>query len=159
MAEIIVREGQLDFPVLNSNFEARVRASFEKQLVMGTFGAEMNAVEPGFVRLSLPFGTHLTQQHGFLHGGVVAAMLDSACGYAAMTLMPEDAEVLTVEFKTNFLSPAAGEMFTFEGRVLKPGRTLIVAEGEARADKLIAKMTATLMVVQGRADVSPQTGT
>ncbi len=140
-------------------YDARVRASFARQAAMATIGASLEAVEPGRVVIALPFSPQLTQQHGFLHAGMVATALDSACGYAGSTLMPADAGVLTVEFKINLLAPAAGLRFRMEGQVLKPGRTITVAEGRAWAvgadggDKLVATMTATLMAVTGRPDV------
>ena len=115
-------------------------------------------VAPGSVDIALDWAPGLTQQHGFLHAGVVSAALDSACGYAAFTLMPADAEVLTIEFKINLLAPARGECFRMEGRVLKPGRTVTVCEGRAYAlhggtEKLVATMGCTLMAITGREDV------
>ena len=103
----------------------------------------------------LPFRDDLTQQHGFLHAGMVATALDSACGYAASTLMPADAGVLTIEFKINLLAPAKGQRFRMEGTVLKPGRTITVVEGRAIAlddgrEKLVATMNATMMAITGR---------
>jgi uncharacterized protein (TIGR00369 family) len=100
-----------------------------------------------------------TQQHGFMHAGIITTALDSACGYAAFTLMPLDAAVLTVEFKTNLLAPAKGERFIFRAQVIKPGRTLTICEPRALAlegskEKLVATMTGTLMAVIGRQDVS-----
>ena len=148
----------------SADFEDRVRRSFSQQAVMGTLGAEILEIAPGRVRLGLVFAPELTQQHGFLHAGVVTTVLDSACGYAAFTLMPEEAEVLTVEFKSNFMAPAAGERFIFEGRVVKPGRTLTVTEGFAFADregaepKLVSKMSATMMAVSGRPDIGGRVG-
>jgi len=136
-------------------FAERVRASFARQGAMGTLGATLDAVEPGRVVIALPWSQPLTQQHGFLHAGMVATALDSACGYAGFTLMPADAAVLTIEFKINLLAPARGERFRMEGAVLKPGRTITVAEGRAYAldggkEKLIATMNCTLMAVVGR---------
>jgi uncharacterized protein (TIGR00369 family) len=115
-------------------------------------------IDPGAVDIEISWAKELTQQHGFLHAGVVSAALDSACGYAAFTLMAPEAEVLTIEFKINLLAPAQGERFRMEGRVLKPGRTITVCEGRAYAlhdgtEKLIATMGCTLMAVIGRADV------
>ena len=104
----------------------------------------------------MPYSAALTQQHGFLHAGVISTALDSACGYAAFSLMPEDAGVLTIEFKVNLLAPGKGERFLFRGSVTKPGRTIIVADGQAYAfgadgeAKLIATMTGTMMTVTGR---------
>ena len=148
-----------------SDYEERVRQSFSQQAAMGTLGAEILEIGPGRVRLGLTFAPELTQQHGFLHAGIVTTVLDSACGYAAFTLMPEGAEVLTVEFKSNFMAPAAGDRFVFEGRVVKQGRTLTVTEGFAFSDKddgepkLISKMSATMMAVSGRPDIGGRVGT
>lgn len=137
-------------------FEARVRASFARQSAMATLGAQLASVDPGRVVIELPYAQHITQQHGFVHGGVMAAVLDSACGYAASSLMPADAGVLTIEFKVNLLAPAQGHLFRMVGEVLKPGRTISVAEAKAWAldaqgrEKLVASMNATLMVITGR---------
>jgi uncharacterized protein (TIGR00369 family) len=133
----------------------RVRASFGRQGAMATIGAALAEVGPGRVVIELPWQQALTQQHGFLHAGMVATALDSACGYAGFSLMPADAAVLTIEYKINLLAPAQGERFRMEGIVVKPGRTITVAEGRAYAihegrEKLIATMGATLMAVVGR---------
>ena len=122
---------------------------------MHTIGASLADIAPGRVVIELPWQQALTQQHGFLHAGMVATALDSACGYAAFSLMPDDAAVLTIEFKINLLAPAEGERFRMEGVVLKPGRTITVTEGRAFAlrdgrEKLVATMGATLMAVVGR---------
>src|SRR6186713_993184 len=136
--------------------DERVRRSFARQAVMKTIGAELTRVEPGLVEIELPFSEALTQQHGFLHAGVISTALDSACGYAAFSLLPEHASVLTIEFKVNLLAPGKGERFLFRGSVTKPGRTIIVADGQAYAvaadgeAKLIATMTGTMMTVVGR---------
>lgn len=140
----------------NPDYEARVRASFARQQAMATIGAELTSVTRGAVEIEMDFAESLTQQHGFLHGGVIATVLDSACGYAGFSLMPADAAILTIEFKVNLLAPGKGERFLFRGSVTKPGRTIIVADGQAyalrpdREAKLIATMTATLMTVTGR---------
>ncbi|EPD34976.1 hypothetical protein HMPREF9701_05530 [Delftia acidovorans CCUG 274B] len=139
----------------NSDFARRVQDSFARQGAMHTLGAELSLLEPGAVDVCLDWAPGLTQQHGFLHAGMVSAALDSACGYAGLTLMPADAAVLTIEFKINLLAPAKGQHFRMEGRVLKPGRTITVTEGRAYAidegrEKLIATMGCTLMCVQGR---------
>lgn len=136
-------------------FADRVRASFARQGAMATIGAALTDVTPGRVVIELAWQLALTQQHGFLHAGMVATALDSACGYAGFTLMPADAAVLTIEFKINLLAPARGERFHMEGLVIKPGRTVTVTEGRAYAmadgrEKLIATMGATLMAVSGR---------
>jgi uncharacterized protein (TIGR00369 family) len=112
-------------------------------------------VEPGHVVIELPWARPLTQQHGFLHAGMVATALDSACGYAGFSLMPAEAAVLTIEYKINLLAPAKGEGFRMEGFVIKPGRTVTVTEGKAFAiegdrEKLIATMQCTLMALVGR---------
>ena len=146
----------LPFEPQDPGFAERVRASFDRQAAMATLGASLHAVEAGRVVIELPFSQHLTQQHGFLHAGMVAAALDSACGYAGSTLMPADAGVLTIEFKINLLAPAKGERFRMVGEVLKPGRTVTVTEGRAWAidaqgrEKLVATLGATLMTVTGR---------
>lgn len=139
----------------NSDFARRVQYSFARQGAMHTLGAELSLLEPGAVDVCLDWAPGLTQQHGFLHAGMVSTALDSACGYAGLTLMPADAAVLTIEFKINLLAPAKGQRFRMEGRVLKPGRTITVTEGRAYAidegrEKLIATMGCTLMCVQGR---------
>ena len=141
---------------LDPDFAARVRASFERQAAMKLIGAGLLEVAPGFVVVTLAHREALTQQHGFVHAGIVATALDSACGYAASTLMPADAGVLTVEFKINLLAPARGPAFRFEGRVTKAGRTISVVDGRALQgddDEVCASMTATIMTVQGRAGV------
>jgi uncharacterized protein (TIGR00369 family) len=139
-------------------FAQRVRASFARQGAMATIGASLAEVGAGRVVIELPWQQSLTQQHGFLHAGMIAAALDSACGYAGSSLMPADAGVLTIEYKINLLAPAQGERFRMEGLVVKPGRTITFTEGRAYAihegrEKLIATMGATLMAIVGRDDV------
>jgi len=140
----------------NPDFEERVRASFLRQAAMSTIGAELTRVTPGIVEIEMPYAAALTQQHGFLHAGIISAALDSACGYAAFSLMPEGSSVLTIEFKVNLLAPGRGERFLFRGSVTKPGRTIVVADGQAYAfaadgeAKLIATMTGTMMTIVGR---------
>jgi len=140
----------------DGDFETRVRDSFARQRAMATIGAELTRVTPGVVEIELPFDEALTQQHGFLHAGVISTALDSACGYAAYSLMPAGAAVLTIEFKVNLLAPGRGERFLFRGSVTKPGRTIIVADGQAYAfgvdgeARLVATMTGTMMTVMGR---------
>lgn len=141
-----------------ANFAERVRDSFAHQGAMKTLGAVLGVVAPGAVDIELPWSAGLTQQHGFLHAGMVATALDSACGYAGFTLMGEDAAVLTIEFKINLLAPAQGETFRMVGTVIKAGRTVTVAEGHAYAvhngqEKLVATMGCTLMAVLGRNNV------
>lgn len=129
----------------------RIHESFNRQALMHTLGAQLTSVEAGQVVISMPFNSALTQQHGFIHAGVVTTLVDNACGYAALSMMPDNAAVLTVEFKTNFISPAQGEYFIAKGRVLKPGKTLMVCAGDVFAvtqgkEKLIATMLATMIV-------------
>jgi uncharacterized protein (TIGR00369 family) len=140
------------------DFAERVRAAFARQRFMAMVSAVMVRVEPGEVAIDLPFDMELTQQHGFVHGGVIAAGLDTACGFAASTLMPADAGVLTVEMKTNFLAPSIGERFRFTARVRRAGRTVTFVEAEAIAvadgrARTVATMQATMMTVRGRDDV------
>ena len=139
-------------------FAERVRASFDAQGAMHTLGATLAEVAPGRVVITLPWQEGLTQQHGFLHAGMVATALDSACGYAGFTLMPADAAVLTIEYKINLLAPAKGQTFRMVGSVVKPGRTITVCEGHAYAldesrEKLVATMACTLMAVFGRENI------
>jgi uncharacterized protein (TIGR00369 family) len=129
---------------------ARVRASFARQGAMATLGAELAAVAAGRVAIALPIEPRLSQQDGFLHAGVVVAALDSACGYAALSQMPDDAEVLTVELKVNLLAPASGDNLVAEGEVVRAGRTLTVCRGNAYAEQgaeraHVATMLATMV--------------
>ncbi len=136
-------------------FEIRVRDSFARQAFMATLGASLGSVAPGRVVITLPFRGDLVQQHGFLHAGVLTAITDSACGYAAFSLMAPDTAVLSVEFKVNLLAPAAGDTFEAEGTVLKSGRTLSVCRGDAWAVKenrrtLVLAMQATMATLPAR---------
>ena len=136
---------------------ARVRASFDRQAMMATLGVEVTAVEPGRVEMLLRHDDRFTQQHGFLHAGAVASVLDTACGYAAYSLMPPEASVLTATYTINLLAPAAGEQFSITGEVVRAGRTLVVCRGEAFADggqRPFAVMQATMTAVVGRAGIS-----
>lgn len=140
------------FDPVDPDYESRVHAGFNLQQAMATIGARMTEVAPGEVHIELPFSPALTQQHGYLHAGIITSIVDSACGFAAFTLMPASAGVLTVEYKVNLLSPAKGERFIAIGKVIKPGRTLTVCSGEVfaidqGARKLIAIMQATMMAV------------
>lgn len=144
----------MQLKVLDPNYEQRVRASFARQAVMALIGARMTKVEPGRCTIELPVRDDLTQQHKYVHGGVVGMIADSAGGYAAFTLMPPDAGVLTVEFKINMLAPAKGERLIAVGSVLKPGRTLSIVRADVLAleggrETLIAAMQQTLMVMHG----------
>ena len=140
-------------------FADRVRESFGRQGLMKTIGAILTKVAPGEVHIELPFRSDLTQQHGFLHAGVVTAIVDSACGYAASTLAPREASVLTVEYKVNFMLPAAGERMIAQARVLKPGRTVSICAGDVYArqagrERHVATMLATIASVTGRPGIA-----
>jgi uncharacterized protein (TIGR00369 family) len=142
-------------PPVDPRVESRVRASFGKQRLMQTIGAVLEGVAPGRVAVRLPFREDLTQQHGFLHAGTVAAVADSACGYAALTSMPAEAAVLSIEFKVNMLAPAKGESIVARATVIRSGRTIVVCRADVYAcsgdqEKLIAAMQGTMMVVTGR---------
>jgi len=131
----------------------RVRANFARQQFMNTLGAELVSVTPGAVEIGFPFRSELTQQHGFIHAGSVTSVLDSACGYAALSVAPEGTDVLSVEFKVNLLAPAVGERFLARARVKRAGRTITVCAADAFAvrgteEKLIAIMLATIMAVK-----------
>ena len=147
------------FEPKNPDFDARVRERFDLQSVMHTLGVGIAELSPGHIVLEMAHSDALTQQHGFLHAGIVSTALDSACGYAAFSLMPAEAAVLTVEFKINLLNPADGERFRFVADVIKPGRTLTICEARAYAlkgqdEKLVATMTGTLMALVGRTGVA-----
>ncbi len=147
-----------EFQPKSNNFSNRVKDSFARQTAMQTLGIEIDIVQAGEVTLSMPYNTALTQQHGFIHAGVITTGMDSAAGYAAYSLMADDAAVLTVEFKVNLLSPARGDRFLFKGTVIKPGRSLTFTEAKAYAvnkgqEKLIATMSATMMAVVGRDEI------
>jgi len=142
-----------------AGFESRVRDSFALQRAMATIGARLLRVAAGEVDVELPYRDEFTQQHGFLHAGIIGTALDSACGYAAYSLMPADAAVLSIEFKVNLLAPAKGERFVARARVKKAGRTIMVCEADAFAvtgvtEKLVASMTGTMMCNRGRAELS-----
>lgn len=141
------------------DFERRVRESFARQTVMATIGATLGRVTPGEAEILLPFRADLCQQHGFFHAGITATIADSAAGYAAFSLFPAGSSVLTSEFKIHLLAPAAGERLRAAGRVLKPGRTLTIAETEVWAlhggrEKLCAKLIGTLVTLQDRPDMA-----
>jgi uncharacterized protein (TIGR00369 family) len=133
----------------------RVRRSFDKQRIMRTIGATLEHVADGEVDIALAVRPDLTQQHGYIHAGILATIADSACGYAALSVMPEDAAVLSIEFKINMLAPAEGTRLIARGRVIRPGRTIVVCRADVHAErdgaeKLVATMTGTMMVVKGR---------
>lgn len=143
-------------PPLDLEFESRVRDSFERQLVMKEIGARLLRVAPGAVDIELPYRDTLTQQNGFLHAGIVTTVADSACGYAAFTLMPPGAGVVSVEFKVNLLAPAVGERFVAQGRVKRAGRTLTICTADVVAyavdeERTVATMLGTMMRVRSGA--------
>jgi uncharacterized protein (TIGR00369 family) len=144
----------MGFEAPNSEFAREVKESFAKQSVMSTIGAELIRVDAGLVEIGLSYRSDLTQQHGYLHAGIVATIADSACGYAAYTLMPAKSEVLSIEFKINLMRPAKGKKFIAVANVLKPGRTLTVVRAdvfgidEEDQRELIATMLATMICLQ-----------
>ena len=144
-----------DFQIQDPDYDARVRKTFAGQAALATLGITLSRIEPGKLELRMPYDAKFSQQNGFLHGGVISAGLDTACGLASYTLMPAHADILTVEFKINLLAPAKGQTFRFVGHVVKLGRTLVVSEGHAYAnddgrEKLIATMSATMMTMVRR---------
>jgi uncharacterized protein (TIGR00369 family) len=146
-----------DFIPPNPNFAERVRDSFARQPFMTYLGATLEKIEPGYCEIHVPYRQELTQQHGFFHAGVSSAVVDSACGYAAFGLMPEDASVLTVEFKVNLLSPARGQKLVAKAHVIRNGRTLKICRGEAFGlvdgdEKLCVESLSTIMTLFGRED-------
>ena len=139
---------------LNPSFAADVERSFARQPIMNLLGARLSLVEAGVIEITLPYRTDLTQQHGYLHAGVVTSIADSACGYAAYSLMPAGSEVLSVEFKVNLLRPAQGETFVARAEVIKAGKTLTVVRADVfgvddqNARELVATMQGTMICLQ-----------
>lgn len=138
------------FQTQDPNYESRVRESFARQKVMELIGASLRRVGPGEIEIALPYRDDLAQQNRFVHAGVLTTIADSACGYAAFTLMPAGVDVLSVEFKMNLLRPAMGEMFVAEAKVIKAGTTLTVVRCDVNAwtasePKLVATMLATII--------------
>lgn len=147
------------FEPRDPDFVAKVRESFNRQTSMQTLGAVLGSIEPGLVEIEMPFRADLTQQHGFVHGGIVTAILDSACGYAAFSLNSPDTTVLTVEYKVNFVAPAKGDRFIARGEVVRPGATVTVCKGDVLAydgdeEKLVATMLMTIMTMPDRPDLA-----
>jgi uncharacterized protein (TIGR00369 family) len=136
-------------------FVSRVRASFARQKAMALIGASLGAVEPGYVEVALPWREDLTQQKGFIHGGIIGMIADTACGYCSFSLMPADCSLVTVEYKINILTPAVGSLVA-RGQVVKPGRTLTVARAEVYSEdgKHVATMQQTLMMLAGTPDTA-----
>src|SRR6185436_15599041 len=134
-------------------FAQRCRESFSRQQAMALIGARLTVVEPGYVEVALPWRAELTQQKGFVHGGILGMIADTACGYAAFSLMPAGCSLVTVEYKMNILAPARGSLVA-RGEVVKPGRTLTVARAEVYADDgtHVATMQQTLMMLAGKTD-------
>ena len=138
----------------NPSFAEEIKQSFSKQTIMSLIGAELTRVEPGVIEITLPYRADLAQHHGYLHAGVVTTIADSACGYAAYSLMPPKSEVLRVEFKVNLLRPAKGEVFLAVSEVLKSGKTLSVVRADvfgldqSGQRELIATMLGTMMCLQ-----------
>jgi uncharacterized protein (TIGR00369 family) len=145
------------FIPVDTDYEARVRGSFARQGAMKLIGAELMELAPGYCAIALVPRPEVAQQHGYVHAGVVSAIVDAAGGYAGFTLFPAESSVLTVEFKVNLLAPAAGERLIAEGFVVKPGRTLVITRGEVHAERggtrtLVALMQQTLIVLHGKPD-------
>jgi uncharacterized protein (TIGR00369 family) len=144
----------MTYHIFNPRFAKDIKQSFALQSIMRLIGAELSLVEPGIVEIALPYRADLTQQHGYLHAGIVTTIADSAAGYAAYSLMPAGAEVLSVEFKVNLLRPAQGKSFLARAEVIKPGRTLTVARADVfgvaeTGDRdLVATMLATIICLQ-----------
>lgn len=146
-----------EFVPQDPEFASRVRASFARQGAMRLFGAELLEVAPGYCAIALTPRAEISQQHGYVHAGVVSTIVDSAGGYAGYTLFPADSSVLTVEFKVNLLAPAVGDRLVAEGFVVKAGRSLTISRGEVHAERdgkrtLVALMQQTLMVMHGKPD-------
>ena len=142
---------------VDPDFVSRVRASFGRQRAMALIGAALTVVESGHVEIELPYREDLTQQKGYVHGGIVGMIADSASGYAAYTLMPTASSLVTVEYKINLLSPAVGERLIARGEVIKPGRTLSVTRAEVYARQgakmvQVAAMQQTLMTLPDTPD-------
>jgi len=145
------------FAVVDVHYERRVRESFARQGLMKHLGARLTELEPGQVEIRAAYRDELTQQHGYFHAGVSGSLADCACGYAAFTLMPSDASVLTVEYKMNLLAPAEGEELIARARVVRSGKTLKVCMADVfarkgKAEAHCATMLATIMCLAGKAD-------
>jgi uncharacterized protein (TIGR00369 family) len=143
----------MKFEPKDKNFIEKVRESFASQPMLRFIGAELTCIEAGAVEISLPYHQNLTQQNGFLHAGIITTISDTACGYAAFSLMPKGADVLSVEFKVSLLSPAIGEKFIAKAKVLRAGKTLFVVQGDVFAvkegeEKQVSTMLGTMMCRQ-----------
>ncbi|MCB0606372.1 MAG: PaaI family thioesterase [Lewinella sp.] len=136
---------------MNALIQNKIRESFSRQGLMHTLGASIRSIEPGRVVIECPFQPGLSQQNGFFHAGAVSGLVDSACGYASLSVMEEDADVLSAEFKINLLKPADTQLLVAEGKVIQAGRTLVICEGWAwdeTGTKLLAKMQATMVAIR-----------
>jgi uncharacterized protein (TIGR00369 family) len=142
------------FKPRDPGWERKVRDSFMRQRAMETIGATISALQPGLCEIALPYRRDLCQQHGYLHAGITTMIADSAAGYAAFSLMPPGASVLTVEFKVNLMAPASGDRFIARGKVIKPGRTLMVVAAEVIVEEgtPVAHMLATMMCLEDKSD-------
>jgi uncharacterized protein (TIGR00369 family) len=143
------------FEPRDPDWEAKTRASYVRQGVMGFIGAQLTELRPGWCEIRLPWRPELTQQHGYFHAGIISTVVDSAAGYAGFTLMPANSSVLSVEFKMNLLAPGDGELLIATGEVIKPGKTLVITRGEAyivKGDKTThcATMQQTLMTMHDK---------
>ena len=147
----------MSFKVLDPNFEQRVRESFSRQYFMSLIGASLAKVEPGYCEIHLNYKKDLSQQHGFFHGGIIGTLADNSAGYAAYSLMPANASVLTVEYKLNFIAPGAGDSLIGRGQVIKPGRTLTICKSDIFVvnndfEQVSATALVTLMTMFGKSD-------
>lgn len=152
-------ESSTTFQSRDPDFEQRVRDSFVRQQVMSFLGATLDDVAPGYTQISLPYRPELSQQHGFFHGGIVGTIADSAAGYAGYTLMAADASVLTVEYKLNLLAPADGDRLIARGRVIRPGKNLVITKADVfvsrnGAERQCAVLLQTLMCMHKRPDTA-----
>jgi uncharacterized protein (TIGR00369 family) len=148
-----------DFRPRDPDFESRVRASFGRQRLMQTLGVRLTRVAAGECEMEMPFDAAFAQQHGFLHAGTLTSVVDSACGYAALSLMAPGAAVMSVEFKVNLLAPAAGDLLIARARVVRSGRTLTIVSGDGfmrsgDRERHVFTMLGTMMAVEGRPGVS-----
>ncbi len=155
--DLFVAMPEPQFVAPDPGYAERVRASFGRQGVMRLIGAELGELAAGYCAISLAPRPEIQQQHGYVHAGVIATLVDTAGGFAGYTLFPADSSVLTVEYKLNLLAPAVGDRLVAEGFVVKPGRTLVITRGEVHAEQgakrtLVALMQQTLMVMHGKQD-------
>lgn len=151
------RASSKDLAPLDPDFERRVRESFGRQAFMTFVGAHISELKPGFCEIEVPYKRELSQQHGFFHGGIIGTVADNAGGYAAFTLMPSDASILTVEYKINLVAPGDGERLVARARVIRPGRTLTLCSSDVFVVKsgvqtLCASALVTLMALHGKSD-------